>query len=95
MEVETERTLRSPNVSRLSSLGIDMTQYGSFDYTATQAIAAAAHFLECDGLIVPSARHTSLNLVLFLDRITPGNRLELRETQEVDWASWRMNRARP
>ena len=87
MEVKTERILRFPNVSRLSSLGIDITQYGSFDYTATQAIAAAAHFLECDGLIVPSALHTSLNLVLFLYRITPGSRLELRERHVVDWTS--------
>ena len=40
----------------------------SFDYDATQALAAAAHFLEFDGLLVPSARHPSTNLVLFMDR---------------------------
>ena len=34
-----------------------------------QAIAAAAHFLEFDGLIVPSARAPVLNLVLFLDQV--------------------------
>jgi hypothetical protein len=31
-------------------------------------LAAAAHFLEFDGMIVPGARHESRNLVLFMDR---------------------------
>lgn len=43
--------------------------YGTFEYTGTQAIAAAAHFLEFDGLIVPSARASDLNLVLFTERL--------------------------
>lgn len=85
----TERTLRFADVAALQPLGVDPRQYEGFDYTATQAIAAAAHFLEFDGLIVPSARHPSLNLVVFMDRLAPDSRLELISTEAVDWSAWR------
>lgn len=90
---QAERTLRFADVASLAPLGVDPARYGTFEYAATQAIAAAAHFLEFDGLIVPSARHDSANLVLFLDRIEPGS-LALRHSEDVDWAAWRRSRAR-
>jgi hypothetical protein len=59
----------------------------SYEYTATQAIAAAANFLEFDAMLVPSARFNTTNLVVFRDRIqTPP---ELSSSEEVDWAKWR------
>ncbi|HEY4164279.1 MAG TPA: RES family NAD+ phosphorylase [Dongiaceae bacterium] len=58
----------------------------------TQSIAAAAHFLEFDGLCVPSARADCHNLVLFLDRVADGNDLNVRETEAVDWEKWRRGR---
>lgn len=94
IDVRTERSLRLPDVRSLSALGVDIARYETFDYAATQAVASAAHFLEFDGLLVPSARHASLNLVLFLDRLGPSGHLEVRETQAVDWASWRKSRGR-
>lgn len=90
---QAERTLRFADVASLAPLGVDAGRYGTFDYAATQAVAAAAHFLELDGLIVPSARHDSANLVLFLDRIEPGS-LTVRQSEDVDWAAWRRSRAR-
>ena len=39
-------------------LGADVAKYESSEYGMTQAIAAAAHFLQFDALIVPSARVT-------------------------------------
>ncbi len=89
IDLRLERTLRLVDVSRLSPLGVDVTKYESFDYTATQAIASAAHFLEFDGLIVPSARFACLNAVVFLDRIGPDHRVEVRESKPVDWSNWR------
>lgn len=85
----TERNLRFVDVASLSPLGVDPARYQSLDYAATQAVAAAAHFLEFDGLVVPSARHACLNLVVFLDRLDGGS-LDLRESQAVDWAAWRL-----
>lgn len=89
----TERSLRFADVKALSDLGVDPSKYGSFDYVVTQAIAAASYFLEYDSLIVPSARAPNSNLVIFLDRLPPGS-LEVRNTSDVDWGSWKATRSR-
>jgi RES domain-containing protein len=89
-----EITVRAPkilhfgNVSALAAFGVDAAKYESFDYAATQALAAAAHFMELDGLLVPSARHKSSNLVVFMDRDAAAS-LEVRRSQPVDWSAWR------
>ena len=92
LAARTERTLRFADIASLAPLGVDAARYGSFDYAATQAIAAAAHFLEFDGLVVPSARHTCANLVIFLERLGPGALLRVRRTEPVDWTPWRKGR---
>lgn len=89
----TERTLRLADVASLGPMGVDITRYEDLDYGATQAIAAAAHFLEFDGLLVPSARAACSNLVIFLDRILPGA-LEVTSSEIVDWNVWRRERGR-
>jgi hypothetical protein len=91
IEVATERTLRFASLETLAKLGVPITRYQTFEYQATQAIAAAAYFLEFDSLIVPSARLPCANLVLFTERATG---LTLTNSQPVDWNSWRRRRAR-
>ena len=86
LDVGVERALRLVDFKALEELGVDTLRYGGFDYTQTKAIAAAAHFLEFDGLIVPSARSKAQNLVLFKDRI---KNLRLVTSESVDWAKWR------
>lgn len=59
--------LHSPvqiNLETLGKLGVDTDNYGSRDYSQTQKIALAAHRMDYDGLIVPSARHPSENVVI-------------------------------
>jgi hypothetical protein len=90
---QSERALHFADVGSLSALGVDASRYETFDYSATQSLAAAAHFLEFDGLLVPSARHTSMNLVLFMDRGLPGS-LETNSSESVDWAAWHLQRTR-
>jgi hypothetical protein len=92
IRVATKRTLRFADVASLRPLGVDATRYESFDYTTTQAIAAAAHFLEFDGLIVPSARAPVANLVLFLDQIVDDAQLVLSRSASVNWHIWRNRR---
>ena len=92
LQVQTQRTLRLANLASLTPLGIDVSRYESFDYSVSQAIAAAAHFLDFDGLIVPSARFDCLNLVLFLERLSPDGRVEVRDTESIDWTAWRKSR---
>jgi RES domain-containing protein len=93
LSAKSERALQFADVASLATLGVDVSRYESFDYSATQALAAAAHFLEFDGLLVPSARHSSANLVLFMDRGLPGS-LEIKSSEAVDWATWRRRRNR-
>jgi hypothetical protein len=70
---------------------VDVSRYESFDYEATQALAAAAHFLEFDALLVPSARHRTANLVVFMDRDAAAS-LHLKQTHPADWSAWRRRR---
>jgi RES domain len=93
LAARTERTLRFADVAALQPLGVDPARYDGFAYGATQAIAAAAHFLEFDGLLVPGARFPCANLVVFLDRLAAGADLAARHSEPVDWAAWRRTRA--
>ncbi len=89
LEASTGRTLRFMDVTELEQLGVDPARWPGFDYEATRAIAAAAYFLEFDGLIVPSARAACANLVVFLANLTADRTLLVRESRAVDWPSWR------
>ena len=88
LEVEVERTLKLIDFRALEELGVDAARFAGFDYTQTKAIAAAAHFLEFDGMIVPSARSTAQNLVLFQDRVKS---LKPITREAVEWVKWRNN----
>ena len=87
LRVRTERTLRLATFADLLPLGIELALYSTLTYARTQAVAAAARFLEYDGLLVPSARHPSTNLVLLLDQLVGGS-VEVLSSEPVDWAAW-------
>jgi hypothetical protein len=89
LAVKTERLLRLVDMRELEKLGVDVARYKTFDYSATQAIAAAAHFLEFDGLLVPSARFACNNLALFTDRVAQPWQLQLVSSEDVNWVEWR------
>ena len=89
VKAQTSRTLRFADVTALVPLGVDPARWQGFGYEASQAIAAAAHFLEFDGLIVPSARADCANLVVFQGNQGPACVLSVRHTQPVDWSVWR------
>ena len=92
----TNSSLRFADVSSLSTLGVDVRRYATFEYSVTQAIAAAAFFLDFDGLIVPSARSAALNLVIFTEKLVTGGGLNVEASEPVDWPAWRsQNRTRP
>lgn len=88
ISLTAQRTFRLLRAD-LESLDVHWSKYNETDYMRTQQIGAAVAFLECDGLIVPSARWPCENLMLFMDhhRID-SNRLEVVSTEEVDWLSW-------
>lgn len=80
----TMRLLRAD----LVDLGVDWARYGEINYERGQAIGAAVAFLECDGLLAPSARWSCETVVLFMDNHAD-NRLEVLATEEaIDWLTW-------
>ncbi len=94
LAVRAERTLRLVDMRELANLGVDISRYETFEYGATQAIAAAAHFLEFDGMLVPSARFACTNLVLFTDHVSHSGHLQLVSSEDVDWPDWRKKNRR-
>lgn len=94
LAVKAERTLRLVDMRELGNLGVDITRYETFEYGATQAIAAAAYFLEFDGLLVPSARFACSNLVLFTDRVSRTGHVQLVSSEDIDWPDWQKKNRR-
>ncbi|WP_172327980.1 RES family NAD+ phosphorylase [Mangrovicoccus sp. HB161399] len=73
-----ERALRFLDLAALAAAGLRTESYGRLSYAGrqaeyprTQEIGEAAHFLDFDGLIVPSARSGALNAVVFCSKV-PG-----------------------
>ncbi|HJQ15552.1 MAG TPA: RES family NAD+ phosphorylase [Allosphingosinicella sp.] len=87
LNVSTRKTMRLVRAT-LSSLEVDVSRFSELGYARTQEIGAAVAFLECDGLIVPSARWDCDNLVLYGDRLPLDCDLEVVESESVDWLSW-------
>lgn len=88
--VSTERRLRLLKAD-LADMDVDMQRYHEVNYLRTQEIGAAVAFLGCDGLMVPSARWSCENLVLFMENHQLGSRLEALSREAVDWQTWGRN----
>lgn len=90
LQIKATQTLRLADLPTLSRLGVDTAHYAERDYARTQEIADAAFFLGFDGLIAPSARWSCLNLILFTERIPPGQIDVLEKSDSpVRWDEWR------
>lgn len=89
--VRTRRTLKLADLAALAALGVTTERYGDLSYDRTQEIGDAAFFLGFDGILAPSARFACQNLVLFMDRLEPGD-LIVGGSEPVDWAAWRKAR---
>ncbi len=55
------------------------------EYPRSQEIAKVAHFPEYDGLVVPSARHACLNVIVFCGRILPDSITMQKDHSSVNW----------
>jgi len=86
--VKTARTLRFADLGDLASLGVEEAHYRDVLYEKTRAIGDAADFLGFDGIIAPNARWRCLNLVIFTDRVAPGD-IAVASSSEIKWPEWR------
>jgi len=66
LRLELSNVLDLTDRSVLDRLGIDNDALASIDFTACQRVGGAAAFLHHDGILVPSARHDVVNLVVFV-----------------------------
>ncbi len=87
LRVVAHRTLRLIRAD-LRTLGVPDNIYKGTNLARTQEIGAAAEFLNCDGLIAPSARWGCDNLMLFPERMGSKPTLELVNSETVDWLKW-------
>ena len=95
LSVSLSRLLALPSLDHLSKFGYDVSTFGqlSYDdreheYPRTQDIAETAHFLEYDGILVPSARWNCANIVLFCDQLPVGALEVANDHGLIDWSAW-------
>lgn len=81
--------LSAPNA--LEVLEVNMEQFGQLsyaerqkEYPSTQQVGEVAHFLGCDGILVPSARSGNSNLVIFAQRTRPHHLAVLSSEGPID-----------
>lgn len=91
--LELERTLQFLDLAALGKVGLNTETFGRLsyqqkndEYPRTQEIGEVAHFLDFDGLIVPSARSDTKNLVVFCDKVETLHMSETKDHGIVDWA---------
>jgi RES domain len=96
IEVALDRVLDLTDFALLGKFGIHEDSYGGHRYDAEQAVSAAARFLEFHAILVPNARYSGNNLVVYPDLEGALNGLTQVDSQPVDWNAWRAgNRNRP
>lgn len=89
-----ERALRFLDLEALGFLGLKAEIFGRLsyeqknsEYPRTQEIGEVAHFLDFDGLIVPSARSEVKNVVVFCDKVRSLPESIAKDHGVVDWAN--------
>lgn len=92
LDVRLARVLKLADLAALQALGLDTARYGQMswqekeaEYPRSQDIGEATHFLDYDGLLVPSARWNCLNAIIFCDRVQPDALSIKADHGLVDW----------
>lgn len=86
IQINLSNLLDISGMAQLALLGVDLNSYNKIDYARTHLIAAAARFLEYEGMLVPNARYQCKNLVIFLDRLRPGSTMTSELSEPIDQA---------
>ena len=67
----------------LATLGLDLEDLQSPDFSACQRVGAHAAFLEYDALIVPSVRADGTNVVIFVNELAADAAFERVEVEQI------------
>ncbi len=92
MRASFTRVIDLSDISLLAKLGVDTSRFHELLYDETQKIGEAVGFLGFEAMLVPNARHPSVNLVVFptncdLDAI------ESLAHDQIDWARWQREKS--
>ena len=68
----------------LQHLGVGAAELAADDMTACSEVGGATHWLEHDGLLVPSARSSHTNLVIFPANRSPDARFEILDAKILE-----------
>lgn len=71
------------DLALLAELGVDEDGLGADDMLACREVGAAAASLDCDGILVPSARTEATNLVIFAANLGAEARFDVRRREEL------------
>ena len=88
LQVSLEKVLKL-SMDQLTVLGIDKPLASRIETEKSRNIGEAAHMMDYQGLIVPSARWDCNNLMIFMDRIDLNTHIELIDDSEVNWPAWK------
>lgn len=96
LSVSLSRMLTIPTLGDLANLGLEASSFGALsydereqEYPRTQDIAETAHFLEFDGMLVPNARWSCANVIVFCDEVPAGSIEVVRDHGFIEWDVWR------
>ncbi|MGC2372888.1 MAG: RES family NAD+ phosphorylase [Solirubrobacteraceae bacterium] len=84
LELSLASVLDLANNELLQDLGIGPTELTANDMVACRQLGGAAHWLERDGLLLPSARSPSTNLVIFPAKRPTEARFEIISAEAVE-----------
>lgn len=84
LRLELSNVLDLTDRSLLGSLGINDESLASIDFAACRRVGGAAAFLRHDGILVPSARHAGVNLVVFVSNQAPDAEIRRVASEVID-----------
>jgi RES domain-containing protein len=87
LDVRFANVLDLSDIETLIGLGVDRSRYREMLYERTQQIGEAVGFLGFEAMLVPNARHDSVNLVAFLDNCDLDT-IQAGDGSAVDWRAW-------
>ena len=73
LSVALARVADLRDLAMLESYGITSDMMMGEDLSAPQLVGGAVHWLECAGMLIPSARDAGGNLVIFVNKMGPAD----------------------
>lgn len=83
VQVTLDAVLDLTDMALLDDLGVGAAELVAVDMRACQDIGGAAAWLDCDGILVPSARSSARNLVIFPAKRSPHAAFEVVSDEDV------------